>query len=155
MKKRLMVLLILALSLSLAGGALAAKFPGATVGFQWQNDPNVFTILTLKLNGTAKMASPIKFYTVSGVSFDTTNPIAQYPVSGSAYIKGPVGDQRLIFSLSGTLMIDFIDMEGAIHQTPGGDIVIVRLSQDNVWGTPVQVPITALTAAQIKALTLP
>ena len=35
MKKRLMVLLILAISLSLAGGALAAKFPGATVGFRW------------------------------------------------------------------------------------------------------------------------
>ena len=38
MKKRLMVLLILALSLTVAGGALAAKFPGATVGFQWGSD---------------------------------------------------------------------------------------------------------------------
>ena len=104
MKKRLMVLVILAMSLSLAGGALAAKFPGATVGFQWQNDPNVYTILTLKLNGTAKMASPMKFYTVSGITFDTSLPPAQYPVSGSAYVTGPAGSQTLVFSLSGTLV---------------------------------------------------
>ena len=30
---------------------------------------DVYSILTLKLNGTAKMASPIKFYTVSVDNF--------------------------------------------------------------------------------------
>jgi hypothetical protein len=154
MKKRLMVLLILAMSLSLAGGALAAKFPGATVGFRW-GTTDVYSILTLKLNGTAKMDSPVKFYMVSGVTFDTTNPIAQYPVSGSAYIKGPVGSQTLVFSLSGTLLTEFIDLEGSIPQTTGAGGVYVRVSPSNTWGTPVQVPITVLTADQIKALTLP
>ena len=155
MKKRLMVLLILAMSLSLAGGALAAKFPGATVGFQWNNDPSVYTILTLKLNGTAKMASPMKFYTVSGVTFDTANAIAQYPVSGSAYVTGPAGNQHLIFSLSGTLIQDFIDLEGAISQPIVAGTVFVRVSQNNVWGPSVQLPITTLTAAQINALIFP
>jgi hypothetical protein len=157
MKKRVMVLVILAISLSLAGVALAAKFPGATVGFQWQNDPNVYTILTLKVNGTAKMASPIKFYTVSGVTFDASAPALQYPVSGSAFVKGPAGDQTLIVSLSGTLDAtkEFIDLEGFISQTAGVGMVLVRGSLGNTWGTPVTVGITVLTAAQIKALVLP
>jgi hypothetical protein len=157
MKKKLMVLLVLAMSLSLAGSALAATFPGATVGFQWQNNLNVYTILTLKVNGTAKMASPIKFYTVSGVTFDTTNSLAQYPVSGTAYVKGPAGSQILFFSLSGTLALtgQFIDLEGAIYQTAGTGDVYVRASQDNAWGNQVNVHITMLTAAQIKALNFP
>ena len=94
------------------------KISGATVGFQWQNKPSVYTILTLKLNGTAKMDSPMKFYTVSGVTFDTAMPIAQYPVSGSAYVTGPVGSQMLKISLSGTLAIaqEFIDL-GRVHIT--------------------------------------
>ena len=157
MKKRLMVLLILAMALSLAGGALGATFPGATVGFQWQNDPSVYTILTLKLNGTAKMDSPMKFYTVSGVTFDTATPYPHYPVSGSAYVRGPVGSQSLIFSLSGTHAPaqEFINLEGSISQTTGTGTVWVRGSLGNVWGNQVDVPITALTAAQIKALVFP
>ena len=83
MKKRLMVLLILAMSLSLAGGALAAKFPGATVGFRW-GMTDVYSILTLKVNGTAKMASPIKFYTVSGVTFDISNACLRSTRSAAA-----------------------------------------------------------------------
>jgi hypothetical protein len=157
MKKRLTVLLILAMSLSLAGGALAAKFPAATVGFQWQNNPNVYTILTLKLNGTANMDSPMKFYTVSGITFDVTIPAAQYPVSGSAYVKGTVGNQTLLFSLSGSLFLtqEFVDLEGGISQTTGAGNVFVRASIGNVWGTPALIPIQALTAAEIKALILP
>jgi hypothetical protein len=158
MKKRLMVLLILAVSLPLAGGALAAQFPAATVGFQWQNNPNVYTILTLKLNGTAKMASPMKFYTVSGITFDTTIAAAQYPVSGSAYVKVDLlGDKTLYFSLSGSLgaALEFIDLEGLIGEFNGAGAVVVRGSLDSNWGKPVWVPITALTADQIKALILP
>jgi hypothetical protein len=158
MKKRLTVLLILAMSLSLAGGALAAKFPEATVGFQWQNNLNVYTILTLKLNGTAKMAGPVKFYTVSGVTFDTNNAGAQYPVSGSAYVKVDLlGHKTLFFSLNGSfgVVAEFIDLEGAIAETTGGGVVLVRVSQNNVWGTPAFINITALTADQIKALVLP
>jgi hypothetical protein len=154
MKKRLMVLLILAMSLSLAGEVLAAKFPGATVGFRW-GVTNVYSILTLKLNGTAKMASPMKFYTVSGVTCDTVNGDQQYPVSGSAYVTGPAGTQTLVFSLSGTLLAEFIDLEGHIGQTTGTGNVAVRVSLGNTWGTPAVVGITLLTADQIKALVLP
>jgi hypothetical protein len=155
MRKRLMVIALLALSITVASGALAAKFPGATVGFQWNNDPSVYTILTLKLNGTAKMDSPMKFYTVSGITFDTAGPAVSYPVSGSAYVRGPAGGQHLKFSLSGTFTTEFIDLEGVIYQTLAVGVVIVRGSVGNVWETPVEIPITPLTADQIKALIIP
>ena len=129
MKKRLMVLLILAISLSLAGGALAAKFPGATVGFRW-GMTDVYSILTLKLNGTAKMASPMKFYTVSGVTFDTSLPAAQYPVSGSAYVTGPAGSQTLVFSLSGSLalMDNLLIWKGSYPKPPGWGMFMFELA---------------------------
>jgi len=159
MKKRLMISLILALSLALAGVALtgagqAASFPGATVGFQWSNNPNVYTVLTLKLNGTAKMSHPLKLYTVTGVTFDVSTT-AQYPVSGSAYVKGTAGSQVLLLSLSGTFANQFIDLGGDLFQQTGLGTIAVRASQGAVWGAPAIIGITALTAAQIKALTLP
>ena len=156
MKKRLMVLLILALSLSVAGGALAAKFPGATVGFQW-GVTNVYTILTLKLNGTAKMDSPIKFYTVSGVTFDTTNPPAQYPVSGTAYVKGPAGNQTLIFSLSGTLALlnNLLIWKGSYPKPTGLGRFLFEPARIMYGELRVRLTITVLTADQIKALVFP
>jgi hypothetical protein len=96
MNKRLVVLVLLALALSLPAGALAAAFPPSSLALKWDGLNN-YTVLTVKLAGTVKMApGPVKFYNLNGVSFSQTGWL--YPVTGSGYLDS---NGNFAFSLFG------------------------------------------------------
>jgi len=66
MKKRLVVAL-LAMSLLVPTGALAASFPPASLAFQWGAAPE-YTVLTIKLVGNIRMYDGrLKFYQLNGI----------------------------------------------------------------------------------------
>ena len=154
MKKRLMVLVILALSVSLAAVAQAATWPPKSLAFQWQNDPNVYTILAIKQTGSVKTANrTTKFYDLSGATFNSTNPALQYPMGGYGYVNGAA----FIFSLSGTMDFvgsnGFFNLEGTLFPTGGG--TTVRGSFDAVWGTAVAIPILVVPASALNFPLMP
>ena len=139
MKKRLMVVAILALSIILATGAMSdarAAWPPKSLAFQWEN-PNLYTVLALKPAGKVKMANrTVKFYQLTGVIFYTNLPVNQFPVGGYGYLDGDV----FIFSLSGTMYTglpthnSFLNLQGRLM--PSGDgLVDARSSDDTAWGT--------------------
>ncbi len=154
MKKRLMVLVILALSVSLAAVAQAAAWPPKSLAFQWQNDPNVYTILAIKQTGSVKTLNrTTKFYDLSGATFDSTDANLQYPIGGYGYVNGAA----FIFCLSGTMEFagsnGFFNLEGTLFPTGGG--TTVRGSFNGGWGTTVAVPIVVVPASALNFPLMP
>lgn len=97
MLKRLMVIALLALSLTVAGGALAAAFPQKSMAFHWETT-DVYTVISAKQSGNVKMApGAVKFYLLTGVSFAQTGGWF-CPVTGSGFMHH---NGKFYFSLTG------------------------------------------------------
>jgi hypothetical protein len=160
MKKAVMFGIVLVLALSLPAWAFAATFPPSTVAFELKEKPDVFIVLTLKANGSAKMSNQVKFYNVAGVAFDKNNAMVQFPVSGSAYVNTDFGgNQTLYFSLSGSLDVFFdnhwfVSLQGWINSSLNDGQVHIRQSESQ-WAAPQKFQIRPLTPTELKALSIP
>ena len=149
MKKKLLVLVVLALALSLPAGALAAAFPPSSLAFQWDTETK-YTVLTVKLAGTVKMApGPVKFYQLSGASFSPNG--WYYPVTGSGYFDAARG--KFFFTLYGDIPYGgyaFEQFHGYLFSN-GTGTAYTRMSQD-LWGSYVEYDIVMVPP---NTLTLP
>ena len=95
MKRRLAILILLALIFSLPAGVQAAGFPPKTLAFSWQGTS--YTVLSLKANGKVQMApGVVTFYLLTGICFQTGNWFC--PVTGTGFLH-PNGS--FYFSLEG------------------------------------------------------
>jgi hypothetical protein len=152
MKKMLVIVSLLAFAICLASGAQAASFPSSALAFNVVGS-NVYVVLSCKLAGTIKMQGGTqKFYTLSGLSLDTGVANSAYPVAGSGYVKGT----QFIFSLSGSYLTFFADMEGVLEKTnTGAQGVMGRVSSNAGWGNPFPATPAAIIAVSPKTVPLP
>jgi hypothetical protein len=136
MKKCLIVLMVLVLSLSAATGARAAGFPASATAFKLTAGGNDFyVVLSVKLSGAVKMAGgPVKFYRLSG-SFINPNPPGAYtvPLSGAGYLY----QNKLILTLSGSMFVSglpvFFNLEGILDKANSGAQGIY-FRGSHIWG---------------------